>query len=508
MKKGFWGFATLGFMLAALLLAAVPAGAQSVVDDKIKALEQELTDLKSQQIELKKESTAAAAALPTFSYRPGNGVDISAADKSWGLRFSMEAHIRALFESGQDAVGRTNGEVMLRRWRPYFFYCIDNCLYEIEMGFDMDGFGTGNAKNSTNTATSSILQRGVVHFHLENLNPFLPTVDIGGDVSTAFSLTRQGSSAVGTQMDYDLLSRNFGPNTGRAGWGYVFNWDDRSLSGIGIPGRIGRYEFAMASVNEGDDNLSSFKDRKSFVQYINIFPFSELKNKWIQGLMFEFGAWFCNIDQRTTAVNGCSQLQIRDNGDAARQVLFDTGANSIGKGLTTLLSPGITWEIGPYRLRAMGAFLNSQDGNFTPGNTAAILRGKKTAHDFLIGHDLFLWSPKGFLTGSPNTPGSILVGTHFERTDVSCNTPPAGRCNAATVNGGQFHRGVYVIREWDLWYFIAPRMSIGGHLLWYNASNLTTTVQNNLGCNPRGSAGRIGAGCQWLDGNLNWRYQF
>ena len=70
----------------------------------------------------------------------------------------------------------------------------------------MDGFGTGNAKNSTNTGGSSIMQRGVVHFHLENLNPFLPTVDIGGDISTSFSLSRQGSSAVGTQMDYDLLS--------------------------------------------------------------------------------------------------------------------------------------------------------------------------------------------------------------------------------------------------------------------------------------------------------------
>ena len=41
MKKEFWGFTALGFMLTALLLAAVPAGAQSV-DDKIKALEQEL----------------------------------------------------------------------------------------------------------------------------------------------------------------------------------------------------------------------------------------------------------------------------------------------------------------------------------------------------------------------------------------------------------------------------------------------------------------------------------
>jgi hypothetical protein len=58
MKKGFWGFGALGFMLTALLLAAVPAWAQSV-DDKIKALEQELGQLKSQQVELKKEATAA-----------------------------------------------------------------------------------------------------------------------------------------------------------------------------------------------------------------------------------------------------------------------------------------------------------------------------------------------------------------------------------------------------------------------------------------------------------------
>src|SRR5262245_51384312 len=126
MEKRFWGFAALGAMLAALLLAAVPVGAQNV-DDKIKALEQELSSLKSQQMELKKEATAAAAALPTFSYRPGNGLDITAADKSWGIRFSMETNLRVLFESGQDAVGRTNGEVMLRRWRPGIFYCIDNC---------------------------------------------------------------------------------------------------------------------------------------------------------------------------------------------------------------------------------------------------------------------------------------------------------------------------------------------------------------------------------------------
>ena len=512
MKKGFWGFTALGFMLTAMLFAAVPAGAQSV-DDKIKALEQELGQLKSQQIELKKEATAAAAALPSFSYRPGNGLDITAADKSWGIRFSMETNLRMMFESGQDQIGRTNGEVMLRRWRPYFYYCIDNCLYEIETSIDLDGFGTGNAKNSTNSGGSSIMQRGVVHFHLENLNPFLPTVDIGGDISTSLSLSRQGSSSVGTQIEYDLLSRNVGPNTGRAGWGIVMNWDDRSLSGIGIPGRIGRFQFGMASVGEGDDNLSSFTDRKDFVQYISVFPFSELKNKWLQGLMFEFGSWFCNNDQRQSADNGCNRVRIQDNGDAGRQTLFDTGANSIGEGLFTFFMPGVTWSVGPYRLRAVGGFAQAEDGDFTgcssvnisggtrPAGCTPDKRGKKRGRDFLIGHDLFLWSPKGFLTGSANTAGSVYVGTSFQRTDVSCDPP---RC-PTNINSGQFHRGTYIIREWDLWYFLAPRMSIGGGIMWYDASNLTTAVQKNLGVNKNG---RPGGGGSWTDGNINFRYQF
>jgi hypothetical protein len=108
-------------------------------------------------------------------------------------------------------------------------------------------------------------------------------------------------------------------------------------------------------------------------------------------------------------------MRIRDHGDAAKQTLFDTGADSIGKGLFTFVSPGISWTIGPYRLRVMGGFAQAADEGGT--------RGKKRAHNFLIGHDLYIWSPKGFLTGSATTPGSILLGTHFERVNMShgCN---------------------------------------------------------------------------------------
>ena len=72
--------------------------------------------------------------------------------------------------------------------------------------------------------------------------------------------------------------------------------------------------------------------------------------------------------------NGCGRLQIRDNGDAARQVLFDTGANTIGEGLATLVTPGITWEVGPYRLRTMGAWMQAEDGNVTAPTLASLQR--------------------------------------------------------------------------------------------------------------------------------------
>jgi hypothetical protein len=87
---------------------------------------------------------------------------IEAADKAWSFRASLEAHFRLLFESGLTESGRETGGLMGRRFRPFFYYCVNDCLYELETGIDLDGFGTGNAKNSTNTGGSSILQRGIL----------------------------------------------------------------------------------------------------------------------------------------------------------------------------------------------------------------------------------------------------------------------------------------------------------------------------------------------------------
>jgi hypothetical protein len=501
MKKGLW----LGSMLAAFLLAAGTVRAQSV-DDKIQALEQELSQLKEQQIELKKEATAAAAAIPSFSYRPGNGLNIEAADKSWSLRSTLEAHVRMYFVEGKDQVGRTKGELELRRFRPGWFFCIDNCLWEMEATLDLDGF-----------AGNSVLQRGQMTFHGENINPWLPSVNFGGDVSSSMGTLRQGSSAVGTQMDYDLLSRNNGFNTGSSGWGIVLNWDDKSLDGIGIPGRINRFQLAYAIAGKGSDNTQINTDRKDFSTFLGITPMADVKNKWLNGLQFEFGAWFCQVDDRAAAGNICNRLRLRDDGNAGIQTIFDSNlvtaiggiTSTIGKGVQTFFMPGIGYQVGPYRLRVVGGFQQ-----YTGGNNSVISQAFKanpSGNMFLIAHDLFLWSPKGFLTGSANTTGSILVGTHFQRdnADMGCVTPASAVCfGAGAANAGQFHRVRVLVREWDAWYFVAPRMSIGAHFMWYDASNLRQgngqAYQNITGK----TSGRPGAGADWTDLILNWRYTF
>jgi hypothetical protein len=505
-------------MLAAFVFAAGWARAQSV-DQKIQALEAELTQLKEQQIELKKEATAAAAAMPSFSYRPGNGVNIEAADKAWGIRFTAETHFRYTFQSGRDQVGRGQGELMGRRFRPGVFYCLNNCLWEIEGTLDLDGWGTGNGKNSTNTGTGSMLQRGAVKFAANQIHPWLPSIQFGMESQNAYgnSLSRQGSGSVGAQSEYDLLSRNNGFNTGRAGSGIAFNWDNRPLSAIGIPGMLRRFQFSMAAIAEGDDGLQSFTDRKDFNVYGAIQPFSQVKNKWISGLTFEFGTWFCNVDARRggTTDNGCNRYRIQDHGDGGRQTLFDSGANTIGDGLHIAVAPGLVYNVGPYTLRVAGSFISSEDRGGTTG--------KKRASNFLIGHDMFLWSPKGFLTGSPSTPGSILFGYHFERNNISCgdrqrpcvSSPNGGSIASPNAMLTQFRRNRIILNEWDLWYFIAPRMSVGASFLWYDASNLQNGLNAaahnlNVCSTSKVNSGscRSGIGGDWLDVHLNWRYAF
>ncbi len=491
-----WLVTGLSFVLIAML-GAVPARAQNV-DEKIKNLEQELSQLKSQQIDMQKDAAAAAAALPTFTYRPANGALVEASDKSWSLRFSLESHFRMEFLNGRPQAGRTSGEIMGRRFRPYINYCLQDCLYEAEMGLDLDGW-------DTNTG----LQRGVVYVHFERLNPWMPRLEFGMDTTGIgiIPYRQGGSSLTSAQGEYDLLSRNNGFNTGRAGSAILLSWNNLPLSGIGIPGRA-RVQFARASIGEADDGFQSFKDTSNYNTGIQIEPFTEVKNKWLSGLGFSFNAFFCNNVTTSTRVTshtpdfGCSRNRVQDNGDGGRQALFDSGTIS-GRGMNVFLMPGMGWKVGPYYIYGVAGFQNYAANK----EVASLAKKSNHARNFLIGHELWLWSPKGFLTGSPQTSGSILFGTHFERGDWWCN-----RLEGSTpcAQGGQFSRERVLLREWDLWYFLAPQSSIGINWLWYDASNLRTGF-NQAGDNYGVCNGRSTNPCQYKNWHtvwLNWRMNF
>jgi hypothetical protein len=501
------------------------------------------------------------------------------------LQLSHEIDWLMPFESGRSHADRTNAEVMTRRFRQEWTMCIDNCFYEAVSRLDLDGFGT-----------QSDLQRAQGLIHFENLNPWLPTLYFGADIPMFGGAARQGSSATGSQAEYELLSRNNGFNTGRTGTGVGIDYANINPGGIGIPGRA-RFNFVVGSIGAADDGASVPTDRKSLAAYWSMRPFSQVKNKWLSGLTFEMLGFWCNTDSHleTTSSNSaslavssttglvtaervetttrtaqpsglsaCQRLRIRDHGPAGRQTLFDTGLITGGQG--QWLMPGLLWEVGPYRLRATMGFQRYQDrdsrdsiavrqrfqettgGVITTTTTSTFLGdvGRKHARDWLIGHDLFLWSPKGFLTGSPNTPGSILLGQHFERTDAECDTasgirtfPDNAVCNRITLSAStsrsEFKRNRILVREWDLWYFVAPRASVGLNFLWYDASNLPTgfssgsgfsnDVQKNLGakgsCRNRAtnnggstpgaasfSIDRIGCGGEWVDVWLRLRWSF
>ncbi len=188
MKNKFLISGALGFLLTVLLAAAAPVRGDDV-DQRIRSLEDELarlkseqTQVKAEQIELRKQATAAEAALPSFSYRPGSGMLIEAADKAWSFRFTLESHFRLLFESGLTEAGRETGGVMGRRFRPFFYYCVNDCLYEVDL--------TASVPVTPRIRRTQVPARfcsAVYYGSTEKLNPWLATLYLAMDDPSLFT---------------------------------------------------------------------------------------------------------------------------------------------------------------------------------------------------------------------------------------------------------------------------------------------------------------------------------
>jgi len=513
MKK-LLSIAALGSLLAALVLAAAPAWAQNV-DSRIQTLENELTRLKGEQMELKKNAVAAEAALPTFSWRPRSGVTIEAADRSWSITTFLQNQVHMYnFPDAQDRAGLSTGDLFTRRFRPGWTLCVMNCLYEWHQTWDVDTGDIGASQNSG------------FYMNFSKINPWLPDIFVGDEDSiTAYGqVTRSSTSSAQVEFASDLLSDSAVSHLSRRNIG--FGWLNKPL-----PMTPGNFNFALEyHVGAGmTENVVTDTDRKEFTAILGTTPFSRSKNPWLERLKLGLSTTIGSVDSRS-AVQG-DRLRIRTDERNGRLTLLD--ANNIGDGIHHNIMGGIEWGMGPYLTRVELGLSKFHSGRVNnPQGIDAGSSGFKNVQGgyWRIGHELFVWSPKGLLTGGAYQPGTVQMGWGFQRAVAHCGGSQltAQDCDPANKDYNNIR---LLKRELDVWYYWNSFSRIGFFWNWWDADNVprgtaakagvqgvggaddtpakaaTTGLQQDLGCAGRLTQ-RAGKGCDWHSVNLALQVYF
>ena len=76
-----------------------------------------------------------------------------------------------------------------------------------------------------------------------------------------------------------------------------------------------------------------------------------------------------------------------------------------------------------------------------------------------------------------------------------------------TAGGAQFSRNRVLVRELDFRYFIRPSLYMLLAWRWYDASNVPTTTQDDLGCSKNNNLA-VGKSCDWHDVALRFAWEF
>jgi hypothetical protein len=348
------------------------------------------------------------------------------------------------------------------------------------------------------------VQRTEFVTHFEQMNQWYPTFWVGNPggqthryvsrSSTASAEVELPSDLLGDSSAHNLSHRSigFGWLNTRAGSGdflLAVEYAGNPFSSAGNNNVLGGGASAVPSGSiENSDNT----DRHTFFLKGGMRPFSATKNKWLQKTKFGAG-WSVNSPSLSWAAT-TRRLRLRSSDRVGRLDLMDI--RNIGSGIHHKFEYGFEWGVGPYTFRTSNGFSSFED-KFRNGAGA-----HKGVHGYFwsFANELFVWSPKGFLTGSANTPGAIVMGWNFKRADASCGVPG---CD----NSGEFSRNHVIQRELDLWYWIRPGISVGMWWNWWTAGNVITDDQEGIGCRQRNQTVQ-GKSCDWHTINLGLRLDF
>jgi hypothetical protein len=502
-ERTFSLFAALIFVVAALAFWTAPLWAESV-DQKIKAMEEELARLKAdqtrasqEQIEMKKEATAAAAALPTFSYRPGKGATITAADRSWSTNMTWEL-MAVMYNhmDGNDRRGATTGDLNFRRNRPYWVFCVNDCFYEWGAGLRLDTGQQGVATSTAGTNSIQINQWWTVR--LQKMNPFFPELQVcdacsgpyGGSLGQSVA-DRSSTSSPVLESLFDMLpdsaSQELGFRAIALIWKQIpvgpgdFSFETDYKPGPGITGSPPSFQ-------------TSDTDKKQLGLRLHVRPFSRSKNYWTEGLITGVTLQTGSIDTRSGVLG--RQLRVVSGYErVGAQTILSTGTTTLGAGNHQRWETGLGWRLGPYFAAVQGIWSTYEDKRDPVGATTVGNFKGPHGDAWRIWHELFLWSPKGPLTGSAATPGSVQAGWAFSRANADCGT--GNNCNPS---GAAYNSAHLINRELGLYYYLYNQMRVGVNWYWWTSSNTPNTVQSAIGCTK--SPTDAGKDCNWHTINL------
>ncbi len=504
------------FAVSASLLAAMPASAQNEdIEAQIKALEAEVQKieplkdqierLRSQQLEMKKEATSAAAAMPTFQYRPGRGMTIAGADKSWSFNTTYRVNMynynvlggKTNFNDAgtERATGTTFGEIFPRRNRLYFNYCWADCFYAFEYSIDGETAGDNGRQASVRDNEFTI--------NFTQLNPYLPYFSVG--------LRRgAGRTHIGRSSDNDGRPEHIVVFDGFQ-WGGDGSHAGAGLGWDGVDIGSGEYQLFLNYTSSQQNTHQEFlqSDRKGIMAFVGGKPFANTKNKWLSGLDIGIGYQGQSLDRPENQPAGeGTEIRVRTTDRRGRQDLFRPdpipgGSNdtqNVGSGWGSIWIPGMKWTVGPYMFRAV--YLSTRYQSTNPGSGSGMW-GK----GFSIDHQLMVWSPKGFFTGSQTTPNSVLLSFGYERGDMGC-----GRACDASPSTGSFHSLTYTHTVSALWYWLRPSLGVGMWWDHWKTSNTPYRTQVAVGCKDSRTEALAGKGvsrsCDFDSLNTGLRFRW
>lgn len=497
-------FMALSFSLGAFLVSVWPVAAQGDVEEQIKALEEQVQQLRAQQLEMKKEATAAAQRMPTFNYRKGSGMTITAADKSWSYNTVFRLDInnynllggKPNFDDNGDQrnTGVTDLQLFPRRARWYHLFCWDDCFYEFNHSLD----GESASRDAS-------FRDNELKINFSQLNPWLPYYSVGLRRSAGNTYVSRSSSSDGKMEHLAVISAfGFGGAGSHSGMG--LGWEEVAIG----PGEYEMYlNWAMSQQETWQDFQPS--DRSGIMMYIGGKPFAKMKSKWIQGLELGFGYQGYSLDRPENFDPDEAGYRVRLRNDSyrkARQTYWEPGALSsgdseqnVGRGWGEIFLPGVKWQVGPYFIRYAYGKVNFQNQN-DPGMGRGI-----SGRGWEIANQLNLWSPKGFFTGGPRRDNSIVLSAGFERTDVNC-----GRGCDASPSSGSFHRQSLYSTHVAMWYYINRGLGVG---MWWErvtSSNTPYRTQVAIGCKDSRAEALAGEGvsrsCTYNSINTGLRYRW